>query len=43
MQRKVINTLSGFIMAENPDVDIVGTVAEKDEIVSYIQSGFYYE
>lgn len=43
MQRKVINTLSGFIMVENPDVDIVGTVAEKDEIVSYMKSGFYYE
>ena len=43
MQRRTINTLSGFIQVENPDVDIVGTTYEKDLIASYMRSGFYYE
>ena len=43
MQRKTINTLSGYIKVENPDVDIVGTVYEKDQIVNYMIGGFYYE
>ena len=43
MQRKVINTLSGFIKVENPDVDIVGTTMEKNMISSYMASGFFYE
>ena len=43
MQRKTINTLSGYIQVENPDVDIVGTTYEKDMITSYMRSGFYYE
>lgn len=43
MQRVTISTLSGFIQVENPDVDIVGTVFEKDMIVSYMRNGFYYE
>ena len=43
MQRKVINTLSGFVKVENPDVDIVGTTMEKNLIASYMASGFYYE
>ena len=43
MARRVINSLSGYIQVERPDVDIVGTLYEKDQIVSYMQSGFYYE
>lgn len=43
MERRQIQTLSGFIMVENPDVDIVGTVYEKDQIMSYMTGGFYYE
>ena len=43
MKRRTINTLSGFIMIENPDVDISGTTYEKDQIIQYMRSGFYYE
>ena len=43
MERRQISTLSGFIQVENPDVDIVGTVYEKDQIVNYMTGGFYYE
>lgn len=43
MANRTINTLSGYIQVEKPDVDIIGTVQEKEEIVSFMQSGFYYE
>lgn len=43
MKRKTLNTLSGYIKVENPDIDIVGTVYEKDLIVNYMTGGFYYE
>lgn len=43
MKQKTINTLSGYIQVENPDVDIVGTVWEKDQIMEYMMNGFYYE
>lgn len=43
MQTRTINTLSGFIQIENPDVDISATAAEKDIIAGYMQTGFYYE
>ena len=43
MERRQIQSLSGFIQVENPDVDIVGTVWEKDQIVAYMSGGFYYE
>lgn len=43
MQRRTINTLSGFIQVENPDVDIPATTQEKDIIANYMRTGFYYE
>lgn len=43
MRRSTISSLSGYIQVENPDVDIPGTTQEKDTIMSYLQSGFYYE
>ena len=43
MAKRAINTLSGYVQVEKPDVDIIGTVQEKDEIVAYMQGGFYYE
>ena len=43
MQRRTINTLAGYIQVENPDVDIPGTTSEKDIIVNFMRSGFYYE
>lgn len=43
MQTKTINTLSGFTLVENPDVDIPGTTYEKEQIMRYMKTGFYYE
>lgn len=43
MQNKTINTLSGFIQVENPDVDIPATTEERTKIVEYMKTGFYYE
>ena len=43
MHRETINTLSGFIQVENPDVDIPATTEEKDIISNYMRTGFYYE
>lgn len=43
MQPKVLNTLSGFIQVERPDVNISGTPGEKDKIAGYMESGFFYE
>lgn len=43
MQRRTINTLSGYMQIENPDVDIPATATEKDTITNFMRSGFYYE
>lgn len=43
MQRRTISTLPGYIQVENPDIDIPGTREEKQQIVGFMQSGFYYE
>lgn len=43
MQRRTINTLSGYMQIENPDIDIPATATEKDTITNFMRSGFYYE
>ena len=43
MDSRVISSLSGYIVCENVDLDITGTPKEKNEIISFMQSGFYYE
>lgn len=40
---RTINTLSGFIQCENVDIDTIGTKEEKQQIISYMESGFFYE
>ena len=42
-QTKTISTLSGYIVCENADLDSAASLPEKDQIVSYMNSGFYYE
>lgn len=42
-QIRTINTLSGYIKCINVDVDSVGTKEEKNAIISYMESGFFYE
>ena len=40
---KTLNTLSGYILCENADLSSAASPIEKDAIVSYMNSGFYYE
>ena len=40
---KTLSTLSGYILCENADLATAGSPIEKDAIVSYMNSGFYYE
>lgn len=42
-QTKTINTLSGFIMCADAHAELNCLDAERDEIVSLMNSGFYYE
>ena len=39
----LISSLSGYIMCEDADPQIAATDSELREIVSYLNSGFYYE
>lgn len=38
-----INTLNGYVKVADADVEIAGTKAEHDEIVTLMENGFYYE
>ena len=38
-----IDTLSGFIQVDKGDIDIVGTEREKEQVINFMQDGFYYE
>lgn len=40
---RTINTLSGYIQCERSDLDISASPSEKEQIVSYMDGGFYYE
>ena len=42
-QVKTISTLSGYIKCEEADLDSAGSATEKEMIISYMNSGFYYE
>lgn len=42
-QVKRISTLSGFVKCENVDIIIAGTPNEKQQIVDYMENGFFYE
>ena len=41
-QRTIIG-LSGYILCEDADLDTSGTTSEKEQIISFMNSGFYYE
>ena len=43
MATRTISALPGFNQVEKPDVDISGTPEEKQAIINYMTSGFYYE
>ena len=40
---RTLNTLSGFIMCEKPDLDLAAAPSEKEAILSNLAEGFYYE
>ena len=40
---RVINTLSGYVRIDNAVVDIPGTEEDKQAIINYMESGFFYE
>lgn len=41
--KRVINTLSGYIIVQDGDVSINGTSTEDAQIRQYLETGFYYE
>ena len=42
-QVKTLNTLSGFIMVDTPDVSIACMDPEREQIASFMSSGFFFE
>ena len=42
-QKKTISSLSGYILCANAEISIAGLPSERDQIVSYMDSGFFYE
>ena len=38
-----ISTLSGFVMCANAEIALPATETEKEEVLSYLNSGFFYE
>lgn len=43
MDTLTISNLSGYVQVEKPDVDIAGTMEEKNQIAGFMESGFFYE
>ncbi len=42
-EKRVINTLSGYMLVQDGDVEIDGTRSEAEQIQNLLQGGFYYE
>lgn len=42
-QTKTISTLSGYILCANAELAIAGLPTERDQIIRYMDSGFFYE
>lgn len=40
---RTISSLSGYLECDNVDLDTAASKAEKQEIISYMQGGFFYE
>ena len=40
---RTISALSGYILCEEADLDFAGSASEKEQVMSYMNSGFYYE
>lgn len=42
-QRVQLSTISGFIMVDDPDIELPATAAEIDSVKSYMRNGFFFE
>lgn len=42
-ERRLINTMSGYVLCRNASVDIPGSDADKEAVNNYLNSGFFYE
>ena len=42
-KQKTISSLSGFMVCENADFDVAASPSEKDQIISFMNEGFFYE
>lgn len=42
-EKRIINTLSGYMLVQDGDVEIDGTRSEAEQIQNLLQGGFYYE
>ena len=42
-QRQKINTLPGYLLIAEPDVELPATYEEIDKIKEFMANGFYYE
>ena len=42
-QTKTISSLSGYILCANAEISIAGFSTEREEIIRYMDSGFFYE
>lgn len=40
---RILNTIPGFIMVDTPDVPIAAMESERQQIIAFLSSGFYYE
>lgn len=40
---KTLNTIPGFIMVDSPDVQLACMESERQQIIAFLASGFYYE
>ena len=40
---RTINTLSGYVLCENVDIDLPATATEKQKVINFMESGFFYE
>lgn len=41
--RTVLNTIPGYIMVDTPDVEIACMESERQQIISFLSNGFFYE
>lgn len=41
--KRTINTLSGYIQCENVDISLAASSTEREEVIRFMENGFFYE